>query len=323
MGNQWYLRIRGQILGPFSVEKLQEMSQRGELSRIHEVSPDGLSWERASLHPEFFSAVLVPKPPAGNVQPASSAAATAPASPVSPVSGCPTPTEATPSGGVPSSMVLAPTAALSPPGPLWYYSQDGKPVGPIPETELRALLDAGKLSSRVLVWNERLPAWCPAKDAFEYLAKQAFPRPVPLAESASENLPEALFLAAARIRGWTLFLTVRYWMTAFLLLIIGVTSIAVSSRPPFHVPSIVYVLSGIGCLVEAFVWGVYGFSMFNYTSSLRNLQFNRTAAGFHKSLDELYNYFLVKGIIYILGLVFLGIIALVSLILAIAQGSYV
>ena len=55
MDNQHYIRIRGRVLGPYDQEKLQTLARRGQLSRMHELSPDGISWVRASSYPELFS----------------------------------------------------------------------------------------------------------------------------------------------------------------------------------------------------------------------------------------------------------------------------
>ena len=50
-----YMRVRGRVLGPYEPEKLQAMVRRGQLSRLHELSTDGVSWVRASNFPELFA----------------------------------------------------------------------------------------------------------------------------------------------------------------------------------------------------------------------------------------------------------------------------
>lgn len=54
MENQFYIRIRGRVLGPYDLDKLQSLARRGQLSRMHEVSSDATTWVRASAHPELF-----------------------------------------------------------------------------------------------------------------------------------------------------------------------------------------------------------------------------------------------------------------------------
>ena len=43
----------------------------------------------------------------------------------------------------------------------WYYSDGGKQVGPIEETELNRLVTLGAVRSDTLVWHEGLPSWQP------------------------------------------------------------------------------------------------------------------------------------------------------------------
>src|SRR3954453_4067022 len=54
METSLYIRVRGRVLGPYETEKLQSMVRRGQLSRVHELSTDGVSWVRASNYPELF-----------------------------------------------------------------------------------------------------------------------------------------------------------------------------------------------------------------------------------------------------------------------------
>jgi hypothetical protein len=54
--DQLYIRTRGTVQGPFKPEKLQQLAQRGQFGRLHEVSADGVTWKRASSCPELFPA---------------------------------------------------------------------------------------------------------------------------------------------------------------------------------------------------------------------------------------------------------------------------
>ncbi|MEN6449924.1 MAG: serine protease [Thermoguttaceae bacterium] len=44
MESQLYIRIRGRVLGPYDQQTLKLLAQRGQFSRIHEVSRDGVNW---------------------------------------------------------------------------------------------------------------------------------------------------------------------------------------------------------------------------------------------------------------------------------------
>ena len=51
-----YVRLRGKVHGPFDETRLKAMVNRGQLSRIHQVSEDGNSWTKASAYDELFAA---------------------------------------------------------------------------------------------------------------------------------------------------------------------------------------------------------------------------------------------------------------------------
>src|SRR5262245_43979974 len=63
---RWYVRIRGRVLGPFSVPQLEDLRDRGQLRIFHEVSGDRLTWQSAAAAlPELFAAPRPVVPPAG------------------------------------------------------------------------------------------------------------------------------------------------------------------------------------------------------------------------------------------------------------------
>lgn len=62
---QWYIRMRGRVLGPFSPEKLQELRDSRQLQSFHEVSADKRSWQPAANSlPELFASPVTAQPAA-------------------------------------------------------------------------------------------------------------------------------------------------------------------------------------------------------------------------------------------------------------------
>ncbi|MEI6714702.1 MAG: DUF4339 domain-containing protein [Verrucomicrobiota bacterium] len=47
----------------------------------------------------------------------------------------------------------------------WYYESDGKPTGPVPESELQMLVAEGKISALTLVWSKGMQDWQPFHEA--------------------------------------------------------------------------------------------------------------------------------------------------------------
>src|SRR5438477_13017587 len=59
LSDQFYIRVRGRVQGPFDSEKLRQLARRGQFSRMHEISVDGQQWEPAKERPELFAAPAV------------------------------------------------------------------------------------------------------------------------------------------------------------------------------------------------------------------------------------------------------------------------
>ncbi len=51
---RYYVRFKGRVLGPMSKDKTIELIRRGQISRMHELSPDGLAWKPAEDLPSCF-----------------------------------------------------------------------------------------------------------------------------------------------------------------------------------------------------------------------------------------------------------------------------
>ncbi len=134
MSEQLFIRLRGRIQGPFTSDQLQSLAKRGQFSRTHEVSVDGVQWSRASNRPELFPAAVVDLPPVELDFAEAQFAVDAP-----------------PTG-----------AAVPPPTDVWHYNQLGKNYGPVDFSHLQYLANSGQIRSEDMVWKEGLPEWLEA-----------------------------------------------------------------------------------------------------------------------------------------------------------------
>ena len=57
---KYYVRFRGRTLGPFDTTRVRDLIKRG-VTRMHELSPDGVSWQPAEVFPELFPASAQPE----------------------------------------------------------------------------------------------------------------------------------------------------------------------------------------------------------------------------------------------------------------------
>ena len=151
---RFFVRIRGKVHGPYSVKQLSALHSQGRFSETDEVSLDGNTWEPASTLEQLFTSLRKPsqtKSSEANAKPVSASAA---------------------------STSKTPTPARDPDA-VWHYSVNDEQLGPVSLSELRQLLDLGRLTLRDLVWRQGMSEWCTASDI-----KELNPIPAELAELA-------------------------------------------------------------------------------------------------------------------------------------------
>lgn len=146
MDQQYYIRTRGRILGPYDVEKLQGLAKRGQLSRMHEVSADGVTWVKASTYPELFQSGSLPANPV-----------TAAVAPIKTVASS---VEQGRWSGVPTATNGSAVAK-------WYYAADQGQHGPVDSESLQQLLASGQLNRETRVWSDGMAEWLPIADVGE------------------------------------------------------------------------------------------------------------------------------------------------------------
>lgn len=138
-GSTYYIRVRGRVQGPFDLEQLKKLRQRGQFSRAHEVSPDQATWQSASILDPVFVAPKRPAP--AKVEPVVEEFAEEPV--------------ATPK-----------TPALST-KPVWHYTVGEEQYGPVTLLELRKLVASGEVMQTDLVWKEGMLDWTAVIDLDE------------------------------------------------------------------------------------------------------------------------------------------------------------
>jgi hypothetical protein len=116
MPDEYFIRSRGRVSGPFDFDALRKLVRRSMLSRAHEISTDRRQWRPAGDFEDLFPArdPLYPEP---------AAAAAAPPVPVAPASSSD-----------------------------FFYAQNGETVGPIPVAVLRSLAKNGTIGPHDVVW---------------------------------------------------------------------------------------------------------------------------------------------------------------------------
>jgi TM2 domain-containing membrane protein YozV len=134
MANTYYVRVRGRVLGPYTLDAVSQMAKKAQIGRSHEMSLDGEAWHPASEFPEVFDR----SPAAVDV-----------------------PSQLIPSfGGQYPSGAAVPQVNHGPTGPLWHYTLRGQQqTAAIPESALINLISTGQVGADDHVWCEMMASW--------------------------------------------------------------------------------------------------------------------------------------------------------------------
>lgn len=130
---QYYVKLRGKIRGPFSIQQLRRMTARGQFSRLHQVSIDNkLTWDSA----EEILTTFMDEKKAERIPPDSQSSP-------------------------PENGISQPEANVE-----WHYALDEQNLGPVTEVELFKQIQLLNIKSNTLLWNRQMSDWTEAGDIF-------------------------------------------------------------------------------------------------------------------------------------------------------------
>jgi len=131
--DEWFVRSRGKVLGPFALRQLEILRNQGRLAKFDEVSQgDRRSWVVASTLPELFPSAI--------------------------------PSEVV---GEPPSAETSYSVESTPPkadAANWHYMGPQGASAPVPVTELLRLANTGVVTPDTPVWTAELTDWTPARN---------------------------------------------------------------------------------------------------------------------------------------------------------------
>lgn len=196
-----YVRFKGKTLGPLPPQKIRALIRRGQITRLHELSGDGVTWKRAEEVPELFrsTAAETSAPPRSGKAGQSSQATSAGAS------------EEDHAPNTPSSQ---PRSGESPEATVqWYVHLDGENLGPFSSPEIVQRIETGEVLRESLVWRAGYDSWRAAEESFpdqfggamtSVSSRDASGRTA-IRATGSGEVPDLTERLACQ-RGWTLFL---------------------------------------------------------------------------------------------------------------------
>lgn len=148
-----FVRFRGRTIGPFTPDKVKEMVRRGQVTRMHELSGDGLSWMKADEFGNFFPHA----PSMGSSELAAGASSVPPG-------GGGGMDEYDEGGGAAAAPMANENATAQ-----WYAHVNGEKQGPVSMDQMRLYTEAKLLKKDSLVWKNGMDEWKPASQAIPEL----------------------------------------------------------------------------------------------------------------------------------------------------------
>jgi len=130
-----YIRFKGRVLGPLTIEKASELVKRGQITRQHELSPDGVGWRPAT---EFM-----------NLFPEKAASARSVA-------------QNNDGYNLQSQAVSDEPAAVPANAAQWFAHFDGANHGPVDDLSMKNWIMSGKVTQDTMVWRQGMEHWVAA-----------------------------------------------------------------------------------------------------------------------------------------------------------------
>lgn len=269
-------------------EKMQALIQRGQVTRMHEVSADGIQWQKAEEFSELY--------PRQVAAPAEKAAAQA----------------------TPTAEVVNATAVEQ---PQWYAHIDDQRQGPFDEAALHQRIASGKIVADTLVWKNGMPEWVAA----EVLLPNQFPQQTVVAQQSPETAASAestvaghLTAELGRRQGWIYVLSIVSLVLCVLNLIAIVFALVTQLAAPaasggVAIVGFLFTLLGLGLTVVAFIAFL---NLLQYANSLNVLKYAPTDENAVAALKKLSKFWFLAGI-WVLSMV---VICSVFVLLAYAFG---
>jgi len=315
-----FIRFKGKTLGPLSGEKVRGLIRRGQITRMHELSSDGLTWQRAEEFGDFFGQSY-----------GSSNTAIARVSNVGAGSGAST--------AAASALASVPIPGqMADDGVAWYAHVHGENQGPIPMQKLMQWIASGDVRSDTLVWRAGLDDWRGAAEVLpeHFTASSAGAGSNAAAGSMGggeaggdsaglslDRLPDELCERFTNQRTWVMILSLLGLVMSGLMILYFITGMIVGAEarwmPLGGSRAVVYGLIGLlycGLAISGQVL------LLNYGNSLKKLQRHPNMLHLGLAASRLHLFWKFAAIVLVVTLILvLGSMILVFVMVAAAAGA--
>jgi hypothetical protein len=290
LSDQYYIRVRGRVQGPFDVDKLRQLARRGQFSRLHEISVDGQQWEPAKDRPELFAAPTVAVAATTGQAAAYGGAAI----------------EAYASSAKEGQSRAAPNV---PSGDGWYYVYAGKEQGPVDFTSLYEMFVSRHLAPDTEIWRQGMAEWAPAHAVPGFFGNTAASSSSIKESGASAEVGTNVIRVLVESRGWVLFIAVITFIYAAMLFIGGLLIIVIGPRVAADTAM------GLFQMLFSVIVACGAWMLISYAAGVENFHRRRDETSLAAALLTLKSFWTYVGIVLIvlLTVAVIGIIMILSM----------
>ena len=274
-----YIRFKGRVLGPLTILKASELVKRGQITRQHELSPDGSVWKPASEFTNLFPEKAVGTKPG---------------------------TKNNDDYKLQSDAVLPDSSTAPASAAQWYAHFDGSNQGPVDDLALKNWITTGKVTPDTLIWRQGMESWIAASlsrsDLFpssngSFNARNlSGGKSITSLESASEGgLSLGEFLIQSQ--RWVSFLAITgivvgtVWMMSSIAWFFFVATRTGSG--PSKVIEVVFSLLGVATSVAWFLGSVF---LLNYANRVAVLRYRAETVDVQRAAQALGRFWTFAGI---------------------------
>lgn len=329
--DQVYVRFKGKVLGPLTLHKIQELARRGQITRMHDLSADGISWVKAEDFGDVFSRGRTPDSApsreATSVGNSSQAASNAYRNR----------TAQSPSinGADAQSMEPLRRPGESPDQAIqWYVHLNGTNQGPLHPSNLESAVKNGQIVRDTLIWRAGFDDWQPAAQGFPELFKQSIdPSAGAIGSGSPVSLPtistkhpygtHSLYTELHLHRPWALWLGAVFMTIGMMGVLFWVVYMVVGAETTFGVPTAGSrkVITGLTGLTGSGLVIFSGFLLSRYATALKGIGFRQEEAVAVEALRRLRTALQFVGILFLIFAVVILSGLIITFVMAAGAGA--
>ena len=280
MDTHLWVKEKGRVLGPYTIDKLKKLVDENWLSKMHLVSEDQMTWLDAG---DYQNGVLWDRNSSQPIE-----------------------IEKALQGQSAEESVDRDPSPLKEPNE-WWYTKNGQQLGPISLEQLKNMFGCQDLKPDEQVWREGMQYWKAAINVPElepYCSGGGVDPPI------SSQLTEEFCRLANNSRGWTMFISIALFVSASVSMIAGFVDLVHAIKTDSNQ----WLMISLSAIVGGGISVTAGLMILAISNRMANFALERTEGALSVAITSLNRYWLFMAIVIIVSFALGGIAFLIKVI---------